>query len=81
MPEHLKQKKHKSDDTAKQSLKNYARYSGIAFQMAVIIFAGTFGGYKADKYFNFESPILTIIFSVLSVVLAIYTAIKDFIKK
>ncbi len=75
----LNPKKDKND--LKTSLKNYAKYSGIAFQMAALIFLGTWGGYKADAYFSLESLILTLLCSLLSVVLAIYVAIKDFIKK
>lgn len=73
-------KKNKKDDINK-SLKSYAKYSGIAFQMAVIIFLGTWGGYKLDEYFGFKKHILTLILSLLSVVTAIYYAVKDFIKK
>ena len=74
-------KKNKDSKSYKQSLKSYAKYSGLAFQMAAIIFIGTFGGYKADQYFGFEKHILTLILSLLSVVFAIYFAIKDFLKK
>ena len=74
-------KKNKDSKNYKQSLKSYAKYSGLAFQMAAIIFIGTFGGYKADQYFGFEKHILTLILSLLSVVFAIYFAIKDFLKK
>lgn len=78
MSKDLKQKK---NNNLKNPLKSYARYSGIAFQMAAIIFIGTFGGYKLDLYFNFEKHVLTLILSLLSVILAIYTVIKDFLKK
>jgi len=79
MQKPLKSKKNKDD--FKNSLKNYAKYSGIAFQMAAVIFLGTWGGYKLDTFFKFESHILTLILSLLSVILAIYVAVKDFIKK
>ncbi len=74
-------KKNKYSKNYKQSLKSYAKYSALAFQMAAIIFIGTFGGYKADQYFGFEKHILTLILSLLSVIFAIYFAIKDFLKK
>jgi len=79
MQKYLKLKKNKIKDNKKE-LKNYAKYSGIAFQMAAVIFIGTWGGYKLDAYFNFENHILTIILSLLSVVIAIYSVIKDFLK-
>lgn len=71
----------KNSDKFKKSLKSYAKYSGLAFQMAAIIFIGTFGGYKLDIYFGIKSHIFTMILSVISVIIAIYFAIKDFIKK
>ena len=65
----------------KKNLNDYAKYSGIAFQMGIIIFAGVLGGKKIDEYFSLETPIFTLILSLLSVGLAIYISIKDFIKK
>ncbi len=79
------EKNHNSDSKKKDdlntSLRSYAKYSGLAFQMGIIIFIGTWGGYKLDQFFGFESHILTLILSCLSVFIAVYTAIKDFIKK
>lgn len=64
----------------KRSLNNYARYSSIAIQMVVIIILGVFGGYRLDMWLN-TAPILTVILSLLSVVIAIYLVTKDLIKK
>jgi len=63
----------------KDKLKNYAKYSGLGFQMLAIIFIGVFGGVKLDEYLKLEFPIFTVVLSLLSVVLAIYFAIKDFL--
>lgn len=59
---------------------DYARYTGIATQMGVIIFITTWGGIKLDKLAGFSNPVFTIILSLLGVFAAIYTAIKDFLK-
>ena len=64
-----------------KNLNDYARFSGIAFQMAVIILAGTFGGIKLDNILKLQVPLFTIILSLLSVGLAIYIVIKEFIAK
>ncbi len=80
-PQNNKNPDSKKKDDLNQSLRSYAKYSGLAFQMGLIIFIGTWGGYQLDRYFHFESHILTLILSILSVFIAIYTAIKDFIKK
>lgn len=73
--------KKKTRQENKIPLKNYAKYSGMAFQMAAVIFIGVFGGLQLDKFLNLKFPIFTLIFSILSIILAIYTAIKDFLKK
>lgn len=64
----------------KKPLDNYAKYSGLAFQMIAIILAGVFGGIKLDKYTGLKFPIFTVVLTIVSIVLAIYFAIKDFIK-
>jgi F0F1-type ATP synthase assembly protein I len=49
--------------------------------MLVIICAGTFGGFLLDNYLNWGFPLFVVIFSLLSVVIAIYISVKDLIKK
>jgi F0F1-type ATP synthase assembly protein I len=49
-------------------------------QMALIIGGGCYGGYKLDEYFKTVTPIFTIILSLLSIGLAMYVVLKDFIK-
>jgi hypothetical protein len=65
----------------KNNLSDYGRYSGIAFQMAVIIIAGALGGRYFDNKFHFAKPWFTIILTIISVFFAIFFAIKDFLKK
>ena len=65
----------------KNNLNSYAKYSSIALQMLVIILLGVFGGVKLDEWLNLSIPVFTVILSLLSVVLAIYTVTKDLIKK
>ena len=64
-----------------KGLDNFARYSGIAFQMIGIILLTTFGGVKLDKLTGWETPVFTIVLSLLGVFAAIYISIKDFLKK
>lgn len=59
---------------------DYARYTGMATQMVVIILVTTWGGIKLDDLLGYEKPLFTIILSLLGVFAAIYTAVKDFIK-
>lgn len=77
-PQPLRKKNPKKEEN--KGLNDYAKYSGIAFQMVAIIAITTWGGLKLDKLAGFEKPVFTIILSLLGVFAAIYTAIKDFIK-
>ena len=59
-------------DQKKRPLNSYARYSGMGLQMLTIILIGIFGGYKLDGWLH-TKPLLIIILSLLSVILAIYS--------
>jgi hypothetical protein len=48
--------------------------------MIAIILAGVFGGIKLDKVVKWEFPVFTLIFTLLSVVLSMYYAVKDLIR-
>jgi F0F1-type ATP synthase assembly protein I len=61
-------------------LKDYAKYTSLGVQMVVIILVCVWGGIKLDKLFKLDSPVFTVILSLLGVFAAIYTAVKDFIK-
>ncbi len=60
---------------------NYAKYTGIAFQMIAIILVGVFGGLKLDQVVErIEFPLFTLILTFLAVCLSIYYTIKDLIR-
>jgi len=65
----------------KKRIDQYVKYSGIAIQMFVIIFGGTWLGMKFDKWLDLSFPVFTVVISLFSVFAAIYLAIKDFIRK
>ena len=79
-PATQKEPKNQEKDPENKGLNNYARYSGIGIQMVIIILITVWGGIKLDKLFLLETPVFTIILSLLGVAAAIYTAIKDFIR-
>jgi hypothetical protein len=62
-------------------LESYARYSSLAFQMFAIIGIGIYGGVKLDEWLKMGFPVFTVLLSIISVAAAIYTAIKDLIRK
>lgn len=65
----------------KKQFDNFVRYSNIGIQMLVIIAAGVFGGYELDRWMENKFPVFLVILSTIGVAAAIYTAIKDFLKK
>ena len=52
----------------------------MAIQMLVIILVGVFAGFKLDQWLH-TKPILTVIFSLISVALSIYFATRDLLRK
>lgn len=52
----------------------------MGFQMAAIIFGLTFAGIKLDAFLKLKFPAFTLSFALLSVVLAIFFAVKDLLK-
>ena len=61
----------------KKSLNKYARFSGVAFQMAATIFIGAYIGIKLDEKYPNESNIFTIVFTLLFIFAALYLVIKQ----
>lgn len=61
-------------------MRNYARYSTIAFQMIVIVLGGVFLGFKLDQWLHNDKHIFILILSILSGFLALYFAFKDLLK-
>ncbi|MBP5370211.1 MAG: AtpZ/AtpI family protein [Bacteroidales bacterium] len=62
------------------NLRDVAKYTTAAFEMAAVIVCGVLGGVWADDYFN-TKPIVTLIASLLSVAAGIYLFIKNISKK
>ena len=56
----------------KRPLNSYVKYSSLATQMAVIIIAGAFFGEFIDSNTNFNTPIFTVLFSLLSIAASLY---------
>ena len=55
----------------------YIQFSGIAFQMAATIFIGTYIGIKLDHKYPNEKNLFTAIFSLLFVLVSLYSVIKQ----
>ncbi|MBI5218317.1 MAG: AtpZ/AtpI family protein [Bacteroidia bacterium] len=66
---------------SKKQLNDYARYSGIAFQMIAVVLLGVFVGIQLDKWVHFKFPVFTVVLSISSVFIALYLVLKDLIRK
>lgn len=74
-------KKKDPTKSSNKGLNDFARYTGMAFQMFGIIFVTAWGGSKLDRMAGNKTPVFTIILSLLGVFAALYTVLKDFIKR
>lgn len=70
------------DDRGKMSyLKEYAKYSGLIFQMIAMVAAGVLGGIQLDRYFGVKGHVFTITLTILTTFGAIYYLFKTLLKK
>jgi hypothetical protein len=65
----------------KNKFDNFIRYSSLGFEMMAIIAAFTFGGYKIDQWMKNEFKGFTLGLMILSVVIAIFYATRNLLKK
>jgi F0F1-type ATP synthase assembly protein I len=65
----------------KKQLNSYIKHSSLTIQMTAIIAAGTFFGDYLDVKNDSDIPIYTIIFSLVSIFLALYWVLKNIVKK
>ena len=75
----MEQQLPKENKKSQQSSNNFLRYSGLVFQMAATILIGTWGGMQLDELLYNDFPVFTIGLVLLSVVLSIYQAAKNFL--
>ena len=74
-----KTNKENKQNSPVNKLNVYAKYSGLAFQMAIIIGGGTYGGLLLDRKFNNDFKLFTLSLSLLSVFISLYLVIKQVI--
>lgn len=58
------------------TLKFYAKYSTLAFQMIAIIVGGAFGGKALDNWVKWDFPVFTLVLTILSVVGAVFYGMR-----
>lgn len=79
-PHSQKEKNKLPENKGRKGIQDFAKYSGLAFQMIAIILIMTWIGIKIDKWLNLNNPVFTVIFSLLGVFAGIYTSLRDFLK-
>jgi F0F1-type ATP synthase assembly protein I len=82
MQEYQKNRKNqkKQISNSGSGLGDYARYSGLAFEMIAIILGTSFGGVKLDEHFG-TKPLFTVILSLFGVGASLYIVLKGILKK
>ena len=65
------------EGNAREKFDAYLKYSGMAFQMGIIILVGTYAGKRLDSHFQSERPYLTVLMALLSIFAALYVSLKD----
>lgn len=78
----MQEKKEKSEfkdesGNASRSFGNYAKFTGIAFQMMAIIGGFAIVGYKLDQWYEHRIQWMTAIACVLGVCLSIYQVVRQ----
>ena len=64
---------------SKKKLDDFIRYSNLAFEMIAIMAIGTAAGWALDHWLEWKFPVFTLVFMILSVVGAIYQAVRKFL--
>ena len=64
-----------SSSPKKQPDNSFYKYTSMSFKMGAVITAGTYGGYRLDKWLQLDFPAFTLTLSLVSVALAMYIVI------
>ncbi|QMU26897.1 AtpZ/AtpI family protein [Adhaeribacter radiodurans] len=69
-----------TSDTEKGKLQSYLKYSGLAFQMLMVLGIAAYAGMRLDAYLGNKNPWFTIAFMLLGVIGSIYKIIISVMK-
>lgn len=67
-----------NQNKATNPLRQYAKYSGIAFQMMAVMALSAWLGWKLDQKLNLQFPIFTLVFIITALALVLYKLIRSF---
>lgn len=68
------------EKTKKSGINPFLRFTGIAFQMGVLIALGAWGGTELDVYAGNKNPVYTIILCLLAIGISLYIIIREAMK-
>ncbi|MDD4645392.1 MAG: AtpZ/AtpI family protein [Bacteroidales bacterium] len=64
-------------DKEKKALRDYARYSNLAFKLISIVLLPFIIGWQLDKWINTGFPLFTLIFSIGGLSAMLYILVKE----
>lgn len=64
----------------KSPLNEFGKYSALAFQMGLIMFAGAFGGKKLDEVVQNTFPWFTLLGTLAGLGLSLYQVFRDLLR-
>lgn len=67
-------------DKEKRLLRDYARYSNLAFKLIAVVLTAFFIGWQLDKWIRTGFPLFTLVFSMGGLATMLYLLIKDLMK-
>jgi apolipoprotein N-acyltransferase len=70
--------KQTNHNKATNPLRQYAKYSGIAFQMMAVMALSAWLGWELDQKLNLQFPIFTLVFIITALALVLYKLIRSF---
>ncbi len=72
--------KNKLQNKKQKETRAFVKYSSMGFQMLAIMLLGVWGGIQLDKLVHTSKPYFTIGLTIIGVILAVYTSIKDLLR-
>lgn len=70
----------KQPESSKKKGNPFLRFTGLAFQMGVLIALGAWGGTELDAWAQNHKPVYTIILCLLAIAVSLYSIIKEALK-
>jgi ATP synthase protein I len=67
----------KPADSKKNGSNLFLRFSGLAFQMGILIGLGAWGGTELDESYQNEKPVFTIILCLAAIAISLYLVIRE----